>query len=55
VVATSEPVVAILAAAVFLGEMLRPQQLVGAAMVIAASILASRDHPEAAEASVERS
>lgn len=55
VVATSEPVVAIIAAAVFLGEMLRPQQLAGAVMVIAASMLASRDHPEAAEASVERS
>ncbi len=55
VLATSEPVVAIVAAAVFLGETLRTQQLVGAAMVIAASVLASRDHPETAEASVERS
>lgn len=55
VLATSEPVVAIVAAAVFLGETLRAQQLVGAAMVIAASVLASREHPETAEASVERS
>lgn len=55
VLATSEPVVAIIAAAVFLGETLRPQQMVGAAMVIAASMLASRGHPEAAEAAVERS
>ncbi len=55
VLATSEPVVAILAAALFLGETLRAQQWVGAALVIAASMLASREHPEAAEASVERS
>lgn len=55
VLATSEPVVAIVAAALFLGETLRAQQLIGAAMVIVASVLASRDHPETAEASVERS
>jgi DME family drug/metabolite transporter len=54
VLATSEPVVAIVAAALFLGEMLRPVQIVGALMVIAAATLATRGHPEAAEASVER-
>jgi drug/metabolite transporter (DMT)-like permease len=55
VLATSEPVVAIIAAAVFLGESLRPLQMVGAAMVIAAAVLAARGHPETAEAGVERS
>lgn len=54
VIATSEPVVAIAAAAMFLGESLRAGQLVGAAAVIAAAVLATRGHPEAAEASVER-
>ncbi len=55
VIATSEPVVAIAAAAVFLGETLRPLQILGAVMVIGAALLATRGHPEAAEASVERS
>lgn len=55
VLATSEPVVAIVAAAVFLGESLRPLQMLGAAMVIVAAVLASRSHPETAEAGVERS
>jgi len=55
VIATSEPVVAIAAAALFLGESLRPWQLAGAGMVIAAALLASRDNPEAIAASVERS
>lgn len=55
VIATSEPVVAIVAAALFLGETLRPIQLVGAGMVIVAALLASRAHPEAVEATVERS
>jgi drug/metabolite transporter (DMT)-like permease len=55
VISTSEPVVAIVAAALFLGESLRPLQLAGACMVIAAALLASREHPEAAAASVERS
>src|SRR5262245_32866176 len=54
VLAASEPVVAIVAAAIFLGETLRAGQLVGAAAVIAAAVLATRGHPEAAEASVER-
>jgi drug/metabolite transporter (DMT)-like permease len=55
VISTSEPVVAIAAAAIFLGESLRPLQLAGAAMVIGAAVLASRDHPETVAASVERS
>jgi drug/metabolite transporter (DMT)-like permease len=55
VLATSEPVVAIVAAAIFLGETLRPLQMLGAAMVIVAAMLASRGHPETAEASAERS
>jgi drug/metabolite transporter (DMT)-like permease len=55
VISTSEPVVAIAAAAMFLGESLRPLQLAGAAMVIGAAVLASRDHPETVAASVERS
>ena len=54
VIATSEPVVAIFAAAIFLGETLRPTQLLGAVAVIAGAILATRGHPEAAEAGVER-
>jgi drug/metabolite transporter (DMT)-like permease len=55
VISTSEPVVAILSAALFLGESLRPLQMAGAGMVIVAALLASRDHPETAVASVERS
>ena len=55
VISTAEPVVAILAAAVFLGESLRLTQLLGAAMVIGAALLASQDHPETVAASVERS
>jgi len=54
VIATSEPVVAITAAAVFLGETLRAPQLAGALAVIVAAVLATRGHPETAEASVER-
>ncbi len=54
VIATSEPVVAIVAAALFLGETLRAPQLLGAGAVIVAAVLATRGHPEAAEASVER-
>ena len=54
VIATSEPVVAILAAALFLGEFLRPIQLVGAVIVIAAALLATRGRPGAVEAAVER-
>ena len=54
VIATAEPVVAIAAAALFLGETLRASQLLGAGAVIVAAVLASRGRPETAEASVER-
>jgi drug/metabolite transporter (DMT)-like permease len=53
-IATSEPVIAIVAAALFLGESLRPIQMLGAVTVIAGAFLASRDRPEAVEAIVER-
>lgn len=55
VIATAEPVVAIVSAFVFLGEGLRPGQILGAALVIVAAMLASTGHPEAAAAGVERS
>lgn len=55
VIATTEPLVVIVAAALFLGERLGPMQLVGALFVLTAAVLASRDRqPEAAEAAVER-
>jgi drug/metabolite transporter (DMT)-like permease len=54
VIATAEPVVAILSAFVFLGEGLGSAQMLGAALVIVAAVLASRGHPEAVEAGVER-
>lgn len=54
VIATAEPVVAILSAFVFLGEGLKPGQMLGAALVIVAAVLASRGHPETVEAGVER-
>jgi len=54
VISTAEPVVAILAAFLFLGEGLKPGQMLGAGLVIAAALLASKDRPEAAEAGVER-
>lgn len=54
VIATSEPVIAIAAAALFLGETMRPVQVLGAATVLAGALLASRGRPEAVEASVER-
>jgi len=54
VIATAEPVVAIASAFVFLGEGLHPRQILGAVLVIVAAVLASRGHPEAAEAGVER-
>jgi drug/metabolite transporter (DMT)-like permease len=53
IMATLEPVVAVLAAALFLGEGLRPLQWVGAAGVLAASILATRNRPEVMEARAE--
>jgi drug/metabolite transporter (DMT)-like permease len=54
VIATAEPVVAILSAFLVLGEGLRPAQMFGAVMVIVAAVLASPGHPETAEAGVER-
>jgi drug/metabolite transporter (DMT)-like permease len=54
VIATAEPLVVIVAAAVFLGERLGPMQLVGALFVLAAALLASRGKPEVSEAGVER-
>lgn len=54
VIATAEPLVVIVAAAVFLGERLGAMQLVGALFVLAAALLASRGKPEAVEAAVER-
>jgi drug/metabolite transporter (DMT)-like permease len=54
VIATAEPLLAILMAALFLGEQLRPWQFVGAAFVLAAALMASRGTPEASEAAVER-
>ncbi|MCC6652988.1 MAG: EamA family transporter [Candidatus Eisenbacteria bacterium] len=54
VIATTEPLVAMVLAAVFLHEHLGPLQLVGAALVLATGVLASRNKPEAIEASVER-
>jgi drug/metabolite transporter (DMT)-like permease len=54
VVATLEPVIAVLASAALLGEGLRPWQWVGAALVLAAAALASRAEPEAGLAQAER-
>ncbi|MCC6350708.1 MAG: EamA family transporter [Candidatus Eisenbacteria bacterium] len=54
VIATAEPLVVIVAAAVFLGERLGPMQIVGAALVLAAALLASRERPEVPQAAVER-
>ena len=46
VIATAEPLVAIVAAAVFLGESLVSVQYLGASLVIVAAVLATREHPE---------
>lgn len=54
VVATFEPVVAVLAAMVFLNERLLPLQWLGAAFVLGASVLSSRGSPESVEAQAER-
>jgi drug/metabolite transporter (DMT)-like permease len=54
IVATLEPLVAVLSAAVFLGEGLGVRQWIGAGLVLAASVMASRNAPEAIEAQVER-
>jgi drug/metabolite transporter (DMT)-like permease len=54
VVATLEPVVAVLAAATFLGEGLGALQWLGAACVLVAAVLATRRRPEVLEARAER-
>jgi len=54
ILATAEPVVAIVSAYVFLGESLGPWQLAGAGMVIVAAILASRGQPDVGERIAER-
>jgi drug/metabolite transporter (DMT)-like permease len=54
VIATTEPLIVIVAAAVFLHERLGPLQLLGALFVLGAALLASRGRPEIPEASVER-
>jgi drug/metabolite transporter (DMT)-like permease len=46
VLATSEPLIAVVAAAVFLGEALAPVQCIGAVLVLAAAVLASRGGAE---------
>ncbi len=45
IIATIEPVVAVLSSAFFLGEGLRPLQWLGAVLVLAAAIIASRSRP----------
>lgn len=54
VIATSEPLLVIVAAALLLGERLGPMQLAGAIFVLAAALLSSRGKPEVPEAAVER-
>jgi drug/metabolite transporter (DMT)-like permease len=54
IVATLEPVIAVLTAAFFLHEGLGPQQWLGATLVLVASILASMGQPEAVGAQAER-
>jgi drug/metabolite transporter (DMT)-like permease len=54
IVATMEPVVAVLAAALFLGEWLTPLAWIGAALVIVASLIPSLGSPEMASARTER-
>jgi drug/metabolite transporter (DMT)-like permease len=54
IVATMEPVVAVLSAALFLGEGLQPVQWIGAALVLGAALLAGIEEPAAVEARVER-
>ena len=54
IMATLEPVVAVLSAALLLGEGLRPIQWLGAALVLAAAMLAGSQDPAAIEAQVER-
>ncbi len=54
ILATLEPVVAVVSAALFLGEGLRPLQLGGAALVLAASLLSTLQAPEPAAMTGER-
>jgi drug/metabolite transporter (DMT)-like permease len=54
IVATLEPVVAVLSAALFLGEGLRAWQWLGAALVLLAAALASTEVPESGPAVAER-
>jgi drug/metabolite transporter (DMT)-like permease len=54
VIATAEPLVAMLTAGIFLHEKMGAVQFVGAALVLAAALLASRNTPQATEAAVER-
>lgn len=54
IVATMEPVIAVLSAALILGEGLRGLQWVGAAMVLVAALLASVEAPASVEARADR-
>ena len=54
IVATMEPVVAVLSAAAILGEGLHALQWGGAAMVLGAAVMASLEAPSSARAQVER-
>ena len=54
IVATLEPVVAVISAALLLGESLSGWQWLGALLVLSASVIASRRTPQAVEAHVER-
>lgn len=54
IVATMEPVVAVLSAAAILGEGLHALQWVGAAMVLGGAVMASLEAPSSVEAQVER-
>ena len=54
VLAMLEPLVAVISAAVLLGEGLRPLQWLGAPLVLGASILASRGAPQELAAAAER-
>ena len=54
ILATTEPVVAIALAAIFLGEGLQPVQWLGGALVIAATLLASLPASDEAAVAAER-
>jgi drug/metabolite transporter (DMT)-like permease len=53
IVATMEPVIAVISAAAFLGESLRPLQWLGAVMVLGAAVLASLEPHSPAEVRAE--